>query len=71
MQVPIKTVSVFAPMRDINTAKTSMKTKTMTEVASLVIWVRNNRKMGMSRMTTARQMAMIWANKEILVLEKR
>jgi hypothetical protein len=58
-------------MSDINTAKASTKTRTMTEVDSLLICVRNSRKMGTSRMPTTRQMAMIWAKREILVLEKR
>jgi hypothetical protein len=58
-------------MSDMKTAKASTKTRTMTEVVFLLISVRNSRKIGMSRMPTTRQTAMIWAKREILVLEKR
>jgi hypothetical protein len=69
--VPIKTLWAFAPMSDINTAKASTKTRTITEDVFLLILIKKNRRMGMSRMTTIRQMAMMLAQREILALEKR
>jgi hypothetical protein len=71
VQVPTKTLSAFAPMSDISTAKANTKASTITEVTFLLISVRNRRMMGMRRTATARQMATIWAKKEILVLEKK
>jgi len=70
VQVPTKTLSAFAPMSDIDIAKARTKSNTMTELAFLLISVRKSRKIGMSRMATARQIAIIWAKMEILVLEK-
>ena len=71
VQVPTKTVSVFAPISDINTAKASTKTNINIEVCFLLIFVRNNRKTGISRMMMTRQIAIIWATSEIFTLEKR
>ena len=59
VQVPTKTLSAFAPMSDMDTVNASTKTKTMTEVVFLLSSVRNSRKIGMSRMATTRQMAII------------
>lgn len=71
MQVPTKTLSIFAPVNDIIAAKAKVNNSTMTDVAFLLNSVKSSKKIGTSKIVTTILMAMICAAIEIFCGENK